>query len=1249
MHLILTLTALTVFWFADSVTDFFLYHYSSLPLSFFPENLHEWVMRILVVLAISGYSLVIWLKGKATAENIKKLKNEENKFRAMAEISPVAVIVVHTPTNRIEYINPMVTQLFGYQLDELGTIEDWQMKAYPDPVYRAELGAFWLGEIAKQLAGDQNKSLKEVEITCKDGSKRQVLSTLGAGEDYIWVFGQDLTEQKRIEYENAVKQKRSQSLLKLTEIDTNSLKTLVDAALNEAISLSGSKIGYFYYYSEETNQFTLHAWSKEVMAECAVISPQTTYDLDKTGFWGEVVRQRKPVVLNDFTTHNPLKKGTPEGHVRLERFMSIPVFSENKIVSVVGVANKVEPYTEIDITELQLLMDSVWKIYEKKELEIALKSSEANLNLLVQSASDFLYELQVTAEYGRVFNPGSGALRVTGYSPAEFENSPDLWEKVIYDLDKSLYSDYLKVVISGEKAGSLTHRIYHKNGSVRWVENTLTINPVVPGGTVLYGMITDVTVKKLAEESAAESGRSYFNLFNSITDGILIVSENGLFYDVNASCEKMFGYSCEELEGKGFSFISEAASGQESAILKLVISTFQTEKVNKFEFWGRNKTGYIFPSEIVFGKGHYFGKDVVIAIIRDITERKAYEEQLISLSLAMEQSPASVIITNLKGEIAYVNRKFTEVTGFSSEEVIGKTASFLKGEATSKGVYTDLWQTILAGKSWAGILQNKKKNGDLFWENVLISPVKGKDGQIVQYLAIKEDITEKLKAEAKLKQQAMFLNGAHDGIILMDLDFRISYANSGFQTIFGWSETDLLGKTPAGLLCPEKEMQEKREKANRMVIQTGNWQGLLSHRNRTGKEIITDTRLTLIHDSAGNPTGIFEISSDITEKHLLEKQFLRAQRLESLGTLASGVAHDLNNVLTPIMMAVEILEKDHSPERIEKIVPAIEKSASRGKNILRQMLTFARGGDEEREIVTPSFLIREIEHLIGETFPRSISIQVKIEPDLGLILSNPTQIHQVLMNLCVNSRDAMPNGGKLFIHARNETVTPETASKILGASPGRYIVISVSDTGCGIPPDLIDKVFEPFFTTKETGKGTGLGLSTVHSIIHSNNGFLTIKSKPSEGTEFNIFLPAVSSGEPQKKQGPAHSVPEGNRETILIVDDEASLRDMARDILEIHNYKVLTAENGNEGLAVFARNQNEIRVVLTDIMMPKMDGKKLIYTIKKLSPATRIIAISGLIEEKEIERDTSFSADEFISKPFSMDTLLDKISAVLKN
>ncbi len=388
---------------------------------------------------------------------------------------------------------------------------------------------------------------------------------------------------------------------------------------------------------------------------------------------------------------------------------------------------------------------------------------------------------------------------------------------------------------------------------------------------------------------------------------------------------------------------------------------------------------------------------------------------------------------------------------------------------------------------------------------------------------------------------------------------------------------------------------------------------------------------------------------DISDRRKLEQQFLRAQRLESIGTLAGGIAHDLNNVLTPILMSIELLREPLTDAERDATLDSLQNTALRGADMVSQVLSFARGVEGRRVSLGANLLLAELTRLVADTFPRSIVVETEVAPDTPAMIGDPTQLHQVLLNLAVNARDAMPNGGLLRFAAQRLVVDSLSGATSPELPVGVYVVLSVEDTGTGIPADQLTRIFDPFFTTKEIGQGTGLGLSTSLTIVRSHGGALHVYSEPGRGTTFRAFLPASTEALVAADRVPKAELPRGHGELVLVVDDEAAVREITRLTLEAFGYRVLAAADGAEGVALYAAHVADVALVLTDMMMPVMDGVTMIHVIRRLNPNVRIVAASGLAADGSVSRAANAGVQHFLPKPYTAETLLTVLHTVLQN
>jgi two-component system, cell cycle sensor histidine kinase and response regulator CckA len=497
-------------------------------------------------------------------------------------------------------------------------------------------------------------------------------------------------------------------------------------------------------------------------------------------------------------------------------------------------------------------------------------------------------------------------------------------------------------------------------------------------------------------------------------------------------------------------------------------------------------------------------------------------------------------------------------------------------------------------------------------------------------------------AELKIREQAALIEKAQDAILVENIQGRIIYANPSAEQLYGWSAAELQGDGAARQMVAscEKHFAGARQTA----LATGEWMGELEQMTRNGRKLTVASRCTLIKNERGEPTSLLFINTDVTERKRLEAQFFRAQRIEGIGVLAGGMAHDLNNALSPILMGLQLLQKQRPDEETRRMLSVMEENTHRGADMVRQVLLFSRGRDNEKEPLALGGLVREMERIVRQTFPKSINVAALVPADLWPVLGNATQLHQVLLNLCVNARDAMPRGGELTLAADNVELGADEARQIPNGKPGRFVMLIVSDTGSGIPPEILPRIFEPFFTTKPVGQGTGLGLSTLMRIVSQHGGFVNVKSEPDRGATFEIYLPCatLAPARDTKRVSPTE-LPRGNGELILVVDDEQAIREMVSLGLTSQGYRVIAAANGADAISIFEQRAGEVRLVLLDTDMPVLNGRNTIPFLRAQAPVVPIILMSG-------ELDALSKADTTVTlvKPFQLEELLLMITAQLQ-
>ena len=632
---------------------------------------------------------------------------------------------------------------------------------------------------------------------------------------------------------------------------------------------------------------------------------------------------------------------------------------------------------------------------------------------------------------------------------------------------------------------------------------------------------------------------------------------------------------------------------------------------------------------------------------RDLPKRslKATSKELADLKFALDEA-AIIAITDQRGIITFVNDKFCEISRYSREELIGQDHRIINSGYHSKDFIRNIWVTIANGRTWHGELRNRTKDGDHYWVDTTIVPFLDDGGKPYRYIAIRFDVTERKLAEHRIRQQAELLDKTRDAVIVCDLNYDILFWNRGAEKIYGLSVEEVLGRSIVDVLLAGNVQELETIRAEFEPLEKLNH--VAKRKAKDGRQLTIDARWTLVRNELGQPDYILITQTDISQQKQAEDHLLRVQRMESIGTLAGGIAHDLNNTLSPVLMGVEMLEGNETlTDEDRKWLTLIRDNSERAADLVKQVLTFARGSEGSVVPMQLRHVAKELLQVLRETLPKSILLKQQIEPDLWIMKADPTQMHQVLMNLSLNASDAMPDGGTLSISLTNEMVDDGYHRMNSEIAPGRYILVEVEDTGHGMSNETIERIFDPFFTTKEIGKGTGLGLSTVLNIVEGHGGILSVESSVGRGTKFSIFFPAIALQEPSTVSDEGQTSSDGEGRLILIVDDEADVREIIRAALEKAGYRTLEAPDGADGLGTFADHKDEIAAVITDASMPLLDGVVLSRAIRRIAPETKIIAMSGLLSSTQISQLEAAGVDAFLTKPFTAKKLLADLTALL--
>lgn len=799
-----------------------------------------------------------------------------------------------------------------------------------------------------------------------------------------------------------------------------------------------------------------------------------------------------------------------------------------------------------------------------------------------------------------------------------------------------------------ERAGSGQHvnlnaeRINH-HGERRIYNINLTSMPGLHGNPdKLLVVARDQTEAQKAAEDVSLLAHRYENLLDNLTEGFLSIDRQWKIQYINPRGSEIVGLDRTDiLDRVFFDVFPDVKNTAFENLYNQVLESGISDSVEAFYP----------PLNSWFEVLAYPTNEGFAVIFKDISKNRLYEDQLKTskerFKLAARAANDVVWDWNLQTDQIWWSEGMKEHFGYdiSEEETPSSFWSDL--------IYPEQRNEVLKSVStatndpdmdyWQQEYFLKKHDGT--WCNVLDKGyiMRNSNGEATRIVGQINDVSADRKAARKLQEQARLLDEATDAIVLCDLHWKITFWNRGAQKVFNINRKDVLDESLLNAINIDHDLLNQIRDE---LLRQGSFSTEIKIQNQPHHAIFFESSWTLLCDEDKNPESMLAILTDVTERKKLENQFLRVQRMESLGTLAGGIAHDLNNVLAPIRMSIELLRMKIEDPQIRQTLDTIDISAKRGADMVRQVLSFARGMEGQKIIVNPHHVVEDLHNILKETFPKSIQFRVSNPKSLNAVEADPTQLHQLLLNICVNARDAMKEGGTLIIDVSNVHLDESAARMQNEVTPGHYIVFEISDTGTGIPNDIQNKIFDPFYTTKMEGEGTGLGLSTALAIIRSHNGFINLYSELNSGTTFKIYLPALENHEDAVSTSSINA-PRGKGETILVVDDENAVQQIARSTLEAFGYNILTAGDGAEALSIFAKQNEDIDLVIVDMMMPIMDGPATISAIFHIQKDAKIIASSGLQTNDRVAKAFNAGVQHFLNKPYSAQHMLQTIREAL--
>jgi two-component system cell cycle sensor histidine kinase/response regulator CckA len=829
---------------------------------------------------------------------------------------------------------------------------------------------------------------------------------------------------------------------------------------------------------------------------------------------------------------------------------------------------------------------------------------------------------------------------IIGYEVGQIEASRPKFLQVVHPADRERLRDAVAKAIRDQAGYSIEYRIVRPDGSERNIQGHVEVSCDKRTGKPLrlMGSIQDITERKRAEEKIAQLAL----MVESSDDAITSVDLNGKISSWNKGAERVYGYTANEAVGQPITILGYPGHPEE--ISEFVERLKRGEAIESFETVRYRKGGHpIDVSLALWPVKDPTGKIVgTAAVARDITARKQEVERSRRLAQLVDSATELISTGDPGGRITFMNQAFLRTIGWTEEEVLGK---YFRDVVLSKNNPPELRDEIQTGViekgGWRGECLHCRKDGSDFPVYLNVGPLKDSTGRVIGNVGIVRDLTESKQAEERF-YKAFHLNP--EPITLATLgEGRYLDVNESFLRITGYNREEVIGRT--SLEVKFWEQPEDRARLTDLLRRHGSVRDLeITFRTKSGERRIALDSADVIE--VNGETCVIAILKDITERKSLESQLRQLQKMEAVGQLSGGIAHDFNNLLSVILGYSELLETGldrHS--KLRKTAQEITKAGQRAASLTRQLLAFSRQQVLEPKILSLNDVVSDTKKLLRRLIGEHITITSKLAADLGQVVADRIQIEQVIMNLAVNARDAMPEGGKLLIETRNVDLDNDYAAHHPPTAPGSYVELVMSDTGIGMDAQTQSHIFEPFFTTKEIGKGTGLGLATVYGVVKQSGGYIWVYSEPGLGSTFKVYLPRVVQPVPQSAPGKIEAAPARGSETILLVEDEESLRTLTRTMLEQSGYEVIEAGGGLEAIEVARNHRGPIDLLLTDIVMPGMNGREVARNLVLARPGLKVVYMSGYSGFGN--RGTDPQEDVLLSKPFTRDALLTKMHEAL--
>jgi two-component system cell cycle sensor histidine kinase/response regulator CckA len=1145
------------------------------------------------------------------------LRESEAKFRALAEESLTGVYLIQD--GRFRYVNAAEARIMGYTPEELLALPSvLETVAEEDRPRVAE-------NFRRRLAGEIKTLHYEFTLLRKDGERRLVevmgSATTFAGRPSVLGTLQDITERRRAE--QALRYER------------NLLRTLIDN-LPDAIYVKDSACRKMIANPADVRNVGRQSEAEVLGRDDFDLFPKELAE----GFFaddqsvlqtGQPVLNREEYVLDE------------QGQKRWLSTSKLPLRDEKgRIIGLVGIGR--------DITE-------------RKRAEAALRESEGKFRSIFDSASDGMFLVDLETREFVLCN--AACSRMLGFSNEEFVRLDIADIHPVEDLP--FVFEQIGNIAKGMEGVQHELRFKRKDGGVFYADVSPALMTLAGRKSILV-VFKDITERKHAEEALRESEERFRQVLESLQDVAYRRNLQTDTYDYMSSAQvHISGYTAEEIRSVPTAWVVDRIHPDDvNNVLRALEEPMAGGQGScHLEYRFKCKDGkYRWMSDLSTvvrdAQGHPLYR---IGTVRDITQRKRAEEALRTSEAQLSNAAKIARLGPWEYDVASdtftFNDHFYAIFRTTAEQVGGYTMRsadyaqrFVHPDDASQ-VGAEIQKALEAtDPHFSRQLEHRiiYADGEIGSITVRFFIVKDEQGRTIRTYGVNQDITERKQAEEKLQLSDEILQRVNALVLVGDANGEVTYVSPSVKRILKYEPADILGD---GWWNVSQDNEEGRKRGKDFIARCARGEIPLSP---TPYERIVKSRDGVPHhilwqDAIGPENSVIGVGHDITERRLLEEQLRQAQKLESLGTLAGGIAHDFNNVLAIILGYTSILEKAKvDPKKASRSIAAINKAAQRGTGLVRQLLTFARKADTLLESVRLNDVILELADMLKETFPKTIQISLQLEKEIPSITGDANQLHQALLNLSVNARDAMPRGGTLTLTTR-AVMGAEIRRRFPEAQRERYVSLSVADTGIGMDVTFLARVFDPFFTTKEKGQGTGLGLAVVYGVVASHEGFIDVESQVGHGTTFHLYFPIhdLNIQVPVIATEQAQAQVAGGTETVLVVEDEEMLLDLLENILTAEGYRVMTAKDGAEAVEVYTQYKNQIELVLMDMDLPKLSGAEVLRKLQEINPKVKVIFASGYIDPHIKSEVLKAGVKHFVQKPYIPQEVLRHIRKVIES